>query len=76
MEIWGLENLNPVIFMQTIPVSIELRKQINFGTQFARGYISTRTIVGQITKLLYLVHSYVKSHVLLFTLSPNHGYTF
>ena len=50
MEIWGLENLNPIIFMQTTPVSIELRKQINFGTQIARGYISTRTIVSQITK--------------------------
>ena len=39
----GLENLNPIIFVQSTPVSIDLSQKINFGTKIAQDYISTYT---------------------------------
>ena len=46
MGIWGLENLNPIIFMQSTSVSIELRKKKNFSKKIAQDYVSTHTNSG------------------------------
>ena len=42
---WGLENLNPMIFVQRTPLSIDLSKKINFSTKIAQDYIWTHTIL-------------------------------
>ena len=44
--LWGLENLNPMIFMQRTPVSSNLSKNINFSTKIAQDYIWTHTILS------------------------------